>query len=215
MKTEYHIEITRKALKDNFSEAALEIIIKANIKQDNLRNTFGHDYIHFDGSAFEEGFQYISEQEKLVSEFLEAENYEQAQMAFGRITHSWQDFYSHSNYVRIWSINNPKQSPKDIIVNDRSIFDYSNFSSGKNYGIIEFFSMVQLFSWFILPFMPADSHAKMNLDSPSSGPLFDFAYWAALYATQAAYESLISKLLSYGINLDIITVFTGKNKAKV
>ncbi len=55
MKSKYHIEMTRDALKGAFSEKALQTISRANIWQDRPRNQFGRDYIHFDGSAFEVG----------------------------------------------------------------------------------------------------------------------------------------------------------------
>ncbi len=212
MITRYHVEITKKALGEIFSKEVLKTIIYANVKQDRLENTFGHDYIHFDGSSFQDGFKYILDQEQQVADNLKIGAYKKAQMAFGRITHSWQDLYSHSNYVNLWSQENPDHLPEGIIVNDQKFFAHPDFTSGKNYGVIEFIAMVPLLTWFVSPFMPADSHAKMNLDSPASGPMFSYAYWAAFYATRIAYEQLISKLLSLGMSPEVILFFNEKTK---
>lgn len=194
MNTKYHIEITRKALESHFSNQALERIITANIRQDRVAYMLGHDHIHFDGSAFNAGFRYIADQEKLLLDHLALSDYNQAQEAFGRVIHSWQDLYSHSNYVQLWLQTHPHQPPEKIVANNPDIINHPSFASGKNYGLIEFLSMVPVLSSLIKPRMPSDSHAIMNLDSPSSGPNFYFAYWAAYKATQAAYENLMEKL---------------------
>ena len=194
MNTKIHIELTRKALESQFSNKALERIITANIRQDRVAYMLGHDHIHFDGSSFNAGFHYITDQEKMLFEHLTQKNFPQAQDAFGRIIHSWQDLYSHSNYVQIWRKTHANQPPDAIIPNNPDIFNHPNFASGKNYGLIEFLAMVPVLSSLIIPRMPSDSHAKMNLDSPASGPNFYFAYWAAYKATEAAYENVIEKL---------------------
>jgi hypothetical protein len=194
METKYHIEITQKALESHFSNQALERIIKANIRQDRVAYMLGHDHIHFDGSSFNAGFRYIEDQEKLLLGHLALTEYHQAQEAFGRMLHSWQDLYSHSNYVQLWRQTHTHQPPETIVANNPNIINHPNFVSGKNYGLIEFLAMVPVLSSLINPRMPSDSHAKMNLDSPASGPNFYFAYWAAYNATQAAFENLIEKL---------------------
>jgi hypothetical protein len=194
MNTKFHIEITRKALNIHFSSQALERIVTANTRQDRVAYMLGHDHIHFDGSTFNAGFRYISDQEKMLFEYLALNKYHQAQEAFGRITHSWQDLYSHSNYVQLWRQKHADLPPEAIIPNNPDILNHPNFASGKNYGLIEFLAMVPVLSSLIKPRMPSDSHAKMNLDSPASGPNFWFAYWAAYKATLAAYENLIEKV---------------------
>jgi hypothetical protein len=194
MNTKYHTEITHKALESHFSNQALERIITANIRQDRVAYMLGHDHIHFDGSAFSAGFRYIADQEKMLLEYLALAKYHQAQEAFGRMIHSWQDLYSHSNYVQLWLETHPHQPPETIVPNNTDIINHPNFASGKNYGLIEFLAMVPILSSLIIPRMPSDSHAKMNLDSPSSGPNFPYAYFAAYKATQAAFENLIGKI---------------------
>jgi hypothetical protein len=209
MNTNFHIEITRKALESHFSNNAMERIIAGNIRQDRVAYMLGHDYIHFDGSSFNAGFRYIADQEKILLEHLSLKRYDQAQEAFGRIIHSWQDLYSHSNYVQLWQQSHAHQPPEAIIPNNPDIINHPNFASGKNYGLIEFLAMIPVISSLIIPRMPSDSHAKMNLDSPAAGPNFWFAYWAAYKATQAAYEHLMEKLKQID-NQNIIIHFKGK-----
>jgi hypothetical protein len=210
METKYHIEITKRALGRYFSTEALETIITANIKQDRLAFMIGHDYIHFDGNSFTEGFRYIASQEAQVLFHLERSQYEQARTAFGCILHSWQDFYSHSNYVDLWLNRHPGVQPEEIVHADPIIFHHPELRSGKNYGVIEFFSMIPILTGLITPFMPADSHAKMNKDSPKAGSGFEYAYWGACKATFAAYENVMRLVHDMGFTETIGIRFTDK-----
>lgn len=194
MQTKYHIEITQKALEGYFSEKALTTIITANIRQDRFEYQLGHDYIHFDGSAFDPGFEYLANQEEMVIRHLKLAEYEPAWEAFGRQLHSWQDFYSHSNYVKLWQRDHRGTSPDEISINDQNILDFSELKSGKNYGLVELLALLPILSKLIKPLMPSDSHAKMNLDSPASGDDFYFAYWAAFKQTEAAYANIVQSL---------------------
>jgi hypothetical protein len=48
----YHREITREALEYKVSQAALGLIIEANLEQDRLPGQVGHPEFHFDDNAF-------------------------------------------------------------------------------------------------------------------------------------------------------------------
>jgi len=133
MKKSYHIAITKESLEDRFADNPLKIIIRANISQDRISNQFGHDYIHFDGSAFSEGFNYIDQQTDLVIQNVGEKKFIQAQKALGRLLHTWQDFYSHSNYVTLWLEKNPDSIPVDIEHDDSKIIEGPELKSGKNY----------------------------------------------------------------------------------
>src|SRR4030095_6091556 len=102
MLQKYHIEILQKALGDIFSAAALTKIIEANVYQDRLTAQIGHDEYHFDNNAFEKSYAYIEEQRALVISSLQASDAAAAWSAFGRLTHTVQDFYAHSNYIDLW-----------------------------------------------------------------------------------------------------------------
>lgn len=56
-------------------------------------------------------------------------------------------------------------------------------------------------SWdtFLHPLLPADTHIRMNLDQPKSGPLFPYAYVAARKRTEEAFKTLTEQItLRYG-----------------
>jgi hypothetical protein len=210
MKTKYHVEITQSVLKNYFSQEILEKIIRANIQQDRVKNQFGHDYIHFDGSAFSEGFSYIKEQKAKLLKSVEDSDYQTARAALGRILHSWQDFYSHSNYVQLWYQKEGRIDVEEIDHKDLDIFNSTELKSGKNYGLIELFALLPGLSRIIKPFMPEDSHAKMNLDSPKSGPFFNYAYAAAKKRTKHVVDALLEEMRYKSIKIELIKAFMGK-----
>ena len=97
-----HAEITRNALAGNFSERALGAIIAANLRQDRLLALIGHDEYHFDSNAFAESYAYLEEQRSLTISSLKSNDLPSAWSAFGRLMHTAQDFYAHSNYIDLW-----------------------------------------------------------------------------------------------------------------
>lgn len=210
MKTQYHIKITKEAVCKYFSNKALREIIIANICQDRIQYQLNHDHIHFDGNAFDTGFEYIAQQEALLQDFIQLNNYSKARKAFGRMTHSWQDFYSHSNYVRLWLEMFGPVTANEIEHNNSEILNHPDLSSGKNYGLIEIAAMIPGISKYIKPFFPPDSHAQINLDSPESGPEFVFAYWAAKKCTEDLLNQTFNRILSQPISLNKLNNFRGQ-----
>jgi hypothetical protein len=212
MKSRYHREITRKALADHFSEEALQTIIKANIGQDKIKYQFGHPYIHFDSNAFEAGFAYISQQEDQLIKNITQERYTPAREALGRILHAWQDFYSHSNYIRLWVKDHPEAQPEEIDPADPYCMDNPDLRSGEVYGLMEFLALLPVLTKIITPLMPDDSHAKMNLDSPDSGDLFSFNKSAAFKRTVMVYERIRARCVEKNINPSKFDRFIGKHR---
>jgi len=215
MKSRYHIEITKRALSNQFSQKALYTIIKANVRQDRIQYQIGHDHIHFDNSSFEKGFSYIQVQKDKLIHAISLDQHDIARDALGKITHSWQDFYSHSNYVRLWLATTCISTPREINHDDVKIMNHPDLKSGKIYGIIEFVAMLPGLSEIITPMMPHDSHAQMNLDSPKSGHMFPFAYWAALKRTKDIYNQLIVELFGLNMNKQTILNFKGQSDQEV
>lgn len=169
-----------------------------------------HDPIHFDGSTFVSGFAYIASQENLLLDAINKQDYQAAQKALGRITHSWQDFYSHSNYVQLWIEKTGETEVSAIVPNDLDIINHSSLASGKNYGLIELLAMIPIISDCLESRIPADSHAKMNLDSPKSGKYFHFAYQVALKKTVGIYQHIMELLETNQVNASKIKGFTDK-----
>jgi hypothetical protein len=186
-----HAEITRQALQDRVSDRALDRIIEANLHQDRLLGQIGHDEYHFDNNAFEKSYAYIEEQRKLVVSSLQAEDIPSAWAAFGRLSHTAQDFYAHSNYIDLWLACQPDgvlPTPSEVDPLDPDLIDTRALRSGKIYLLLEALSFVKLLKPLVLPLLPRDSHAWMNLDSPEQGSSFVFAYQAAVKRTRIEFK---------------------------
>lgn len=197
MHTKYHRLITTEALQSRFSPAALEIIIAANLGQDALRGQIGHDEFHFDSNAFTASQEYIEQNRALARLELERGKAASAQKAFGRLTHTAQDFYAHSNYIPRWLARFPDNDwppPEEIDPFDGSLLDGPGLRSGKLYYPLEALSFVPLLKKIVLPLLPRDSYAWMNLDTPEQGPKFPYAIAAAIKRTRYEYEETIRGL---------------------
>ena len=196
MYPKYHAEITRLALQDHFSDAAMKKIIAANLYQDRLTAQIGHDEYHFDNNAFEKGYAYIEEQRALVMKSLQSNDVARAWSSFGRLTHSVQDFYAHSNYVDLWLSRQNGASPTATEIDpvDPALIDHPSLHSGKVYLPLEPLSFFKLLQPLVMPLLPRDSHAWMNLDSPEQGPQFDFALHAAVKRTRIEFEKTTTGL---------------------
>jgi hypothetical protein len=186
MREEYHRAITAQALCGLFSEVALEAVVFSNLHQDRLRGQIGHPEFHFDDNAFERSRAYMEANRLQVLPALEQGRPVLAWHAFGRLTHAAQDFYAHSNYVTLWLEQYPEGAwpiPEDIDPLDEKILA-SPLRSGKIYWPLDPLSWVPALKRFILPFLPDDSHAWMNLDAPERGLKFAYGFAAAVKRTR-------------------------------
>jgi hypothetical protein len=192
-----HEEMTREALGANFSPRALEIIIAANRKQDALPGQIGHDEYHFDNNAIDEGHRYIQQQRGFVIAALLSPGVLSAWIAFGRLIHTTQDFYAHTNYVSMWldQYNGTPSAPPEVDPVQKDLIESPKMYSGKIYIPMDLLYFVPLFRKFSLTLLPHDSHGKMNLDSPKQGSLFEYARAAAVKRTQYEFE-ILEKILT-------------------
>ena len=191
MLTEYHIEIMLSALGDRLSPRAISTIIYANARQDRLAGLFGHDEYHFDNNAFEKTYAYIEEQRALTVSALQKNDTLSAWSAFGRMTHTLQDFYAHSNYITLWLARFDGQTPppsSEVDPVDLTLIQSPDLHSGKVYYPFELLYFMRSTRAFSLRYLPKDSHAWMNLDSPEQGFKFDYAMQAAIKRTVIEYE---------------------------
>jgi hypothetical protein len=193
MLTQYHIEIMLNALGDRFSPRAMSAIIHANVNQDRLSGQFGHDEFHFDNNAFEKAYAYIEEQRALAISSLHKNDALSAWSAFGRLTHTLQDFYAHSNYITLWLARFdghalPASSEVDPV--DLTLIQHPDLRSGKVYLPFEILYFMRSTKEFSLRFLPKDSHAWMNLDTPEQGFKFDYAMQAAIKRTVIEFEKM-------------------------
>ena len=197
-----------QALGDTFSGEALQKIIEANISQDRLAGQIGHAEFHFDNNAFEKSHAYIEAQRALVIASLQARDDPSAWSAFGRLTHTAQDFYAHSNYIDLWLSCQPDgavPTTSEVDPVDEDLIHSRALRSGKIYYPLEIFSFIKFLKPLVLPLLPRDSHAWMNLDSPAQGPHFLFAFQAAVKRTRLEFEKTTA-----GLAEDLLKAFTGR-----
>ena len=197
MLKQIHVEITREALNGRFSPRALAVISAANSRQDTLRGQIGHNEYHFDNNALEASYRYINEQRGFILASLLMPNSSSAWPAFGRLIHTAQDFYAHTNYVFLW-LSRYKDStpppPSEIDPVQKSLIHSPALHSGKLYYPLEILCFIPAFRKLAMPILPRDSHASMNLDSPEHNPQFEYARVAAVKRTQHEF-GILEKLL--------------------
>ncbi len=205
MLLKYHAELLRQALSAQVSPLALQAFTAANLGQDSLPNQVGHDELHFDNNAFAQGRLYIEDQRARIAPSLLQGQPALAWQAFGRLSHTAQDFYAHSNYISLWVEAHPGAVPSEVEPLDASLLESPALHSGKLYYPRELLYFIPPLRKFILPRLPADSHARMNLDSPAQGPLFEYAFAAALKRTRLEFEQV--RLL---LPLELFALFTDR-----
>ena len=191
MLTQYHIEIMLASLSNRFSARAMSTITHANINQDRITGQFGHDEFHFDNNAFEKSYAYIEEQRSLVVSSLRSGDADAAWKAFGRMTHTAQDFYAHSNYITLWLDRFEGQTAPpspEVDPMDPDLINSPDLHSGKVYFPFELLYFFRATKAFSLRILPKDSHAWMNLDTPEQGIKFDYAMQAAIKRTVIEFE---------------------------
>ncbi len=208
MQPKYHRLLTRTALEDSFSPPALEAIVKSNLGQDRVSGQIGHPEFHFDDNAFSQGRAYIEEQRRIIQEALRQPTGSQtAWLAFGRLTHAAQDFYAHSSYAALWLARYPAGQappPKSVEPLEPTLLEDPRLRSGRLY-LVELLSYVSFLAPLVRPLIPRDAHYWMNLDHPGRGPLFPYAYAAALKRTVVEFQSIAAVLDPRELSL-----FTGR-----
>ncbi len=201
----YHLEILQKSLGEKISPRALVSIGAANIAQDAIRGQFGHDEYHFDNNAFDASYAYIEENRAQIQPALAQGDVERAWAAFGRLSHTAHDFYAHSNYLRLWMAQFDGNAPpvREVDHANPTFLQHPELRSGKLYYPLELLSYIPALKKYILPLLPKDSHAHMNLDSPEQGVLFDYAIAAAVKRTDDEFNAIKALL-----NADELSLFT-------
>jgi len=179
------------ALGGRVSPRAMSAITYANINQDRLTGLFGHDEFHCDNNAFERAYAYVEAQCALTIASLQKGDALSAWSAFGRMLHTLQDFYAHSNYITLWLSRfngQPHPAPSEVDPLDPGLINSPDLRSGKTYYPLELLYFWRPARNFSLEWLPRDSHAWMNLDSPEQGFKFDYAMQAAIKRTVIEFE---------------------------
>ncbi len=192
-----HVQMMHLALEGLVSARALRRMIDANIQVDAIWNQFGRHELHFDDSAFDKANAYLADQRGRIRPALEAGRAEAAWEAFGRLTHTAQDFYSHTNYVDLWTACQPDgmvPPASQIDPLDDTLVNSPALRSGKPYLPLGLLSFLPIVSGWLDPHMPADSHARMHLDSAARGPMFEYAFHAGVKRTRVEYDAISTSL---------------------
>ncbi len=194
MEARYHRSMCQQALVAHFSPRALDTIIVANLRQDGIfTGLLGHPEYHFD-DHLAPGWAYIEKQRAIALSTLQAEEPASvAWQAFGRLLHAAQDFYSHSNYVRLWAARYPDgQLPPADQINglDQALLDSPELFAARVYFPLEAITYFKAMRPLARRLLPADSHAAVNLDEPERGPLFPYAIAAAQQQSVYQFEQL-------------------------
>ncbi len=204
MLLEYHAIITRDAIGKFFGETALREIIAANFKQDSLANLIGKPYLHFDNDKIAESLAYIDRQ---ITRLTDARGDDAVIQnvqwdAFGRLCHTAQDFYAHSNYVDLWLAENgglENTSPAEIDGLDEKLLSHPNLRTGSFYllrDIVYYIPGVRTIARKI--HIPIFSHEAMHLDDPTRGAKFAYAMTAAIQRTRFEYRRAVDALSARG-----------------
>lgn len=201
-----HVQITRAAVEGLFSETALRAILEANVRVDAPWNQLGHDELHFDNNAFDASYVFLERQRGMIEPALRTGEPKKAWRAFGRLVHTAQDFYAHSNYVDLWLACQPNgmvPAPGEIDPSDDSLVASPSLRSGKSYAPFGLLALVPGLDHLVAPLLPADSHAHMNLDSAKSGPQFEYAFQAAIKRTRQEFHEVVRPMRG-----ELVALFT-------
>jgi len=191
----FHAQVTTAALSRFFSSRPLRAIIRANLAQDSRGNLLRHPEIHFDNCLFEAGLSHI---ERLRGEVAAERDTAAMWRAFGALTHTAQDFYSHSNYCQLWIEAHGgygRLTSEEIDALDPAFLNHAALLSGYAYLPRDLLYLLPGQSIIQRLFPPRpDSHAAMHLDNPSRGPAFQFSLVAAGKRTLHEYRSTCEQL---------------------
>ena len=164
MKVAIHEEILRTALAGLLANQVMETVISANIHQDDIKYQVGHDHFHYDSDSFDTADAFCAALRSQVQENLGAGDLEAARVAFGKLTHTVQDFYAHSNYVELWQRKFPNLRQEEIDPQDDEIIRSGRLRSGRLYYPLEAITFIPGIPSWVIQMFPQDSHARMNKD---------------------------------------------------
>jgi len=192
--------MTEAAIGQYLVTSDLDVVIRANLDQDSLRNIF-NPIVHFDDSRLVESQQYIAAQRRLAVDRLLAGDRAAALCALGRLLHTRQDFYAHSNWAALWV---ERQGGLEAAIPEEiEICLDPTAEAGIMSGRASFFwyfacRLPLIGKWLERSVAPRDSHEVMNLDYPGRGPLFAFALQAATRHSRQEMEALLVDLATRG-----------------
>jgi hypothetical protein len=193
----YHTDITRQAIGAKVGPRALKVILRTNLGQDNLVHQVGRDYFHFDNNQIQASYAYIETQRLAVFSSLSRGDAHAAWRAFGRMIHTVQDFYSHSDYIPRWLSRFNGETPPppgEIDPVLAEILEDPGLHTGMINPLLEALAFLPPLRKFVLPHLPVNAHAHINHDGPHISAQFDYVFAASVKRTRLEFEKTISRL---------------------
>lgn len=198
MLPEFHRQITHNALSPYFGEPELEEVIAGNLAQDHVSGQIGHPEFHFDDSEFERTYAYLAGLKgNVITGIRTGSGFETCRADLGRFMHASQDYYAHSNYVRLWAQKHqitPETWNGEIDFLDDGIINSHELISGHFYTPWEMITFIPYIGYLFIPLFPKDSHAALNIDAPKKNAWFPMACKAANLRTRYEAGQIFSLL---------------------
>ncbi len=195
----YHAQATRQILGNVFDTRALRQIIAANVWQDSLQGLFGADpHRHFCDPHLARSWAYVEEEHARIVDLVgQPDAGTRQRAAFGRLLHTVQDFYAHTNYVDLWLAR--MGWSRDIDGLDAELVVSPELRVGEWVFWRDSLYYIPLVGSLLRRvWLPAGSHEAMNLDSPAQGPRFALALEAARQRTLVEYRRVVAAIAAAG-----------------
>lgn len=194
MNEEYHRQVTAEALGDQLNHEELEIVIQANVGQDRVWNWLTTPERHYDGRFVAKAEVYMAEERAHAIEAFRSGNRVAALQAMGRLLHTRQDFYSHSNWMKYCADNVDTWDEMDPAICPDPLAIAGIYGARAPFLIHALYLVPVLGSLIKRVYLPADFHEAMHLDDPSRGPLFAPSLVAARKHTRLEWDRVMSTL---------------------
>ena len=204
MYARYHVDLTCSVLEPFFPAQRLQEVVHANLAQDSVVNLFGSKpYLHFCDNLVSESLAYIDSEHARIQALVQADGaFAEQRAALGRLLHTVQDFYAHSNYVDLWLQYHGGRhqiKPEQVDALDEEVLAHPDLLTGSwvfwrdiVYYIPGVANLVRRF------YIPPNSHESMHLDSPDRGPLFAYALACARQRTAHEYHRALASIYAVG-----------------
>lgn len=200
MRAEYHAAITRTVLGRFFSLEPLEEIVAANLGQDSLLSLLGNaPYRHFCDRELQRSVAYIEdEHQKIRAHAGGQQDVHEQRAALGRLLHTVQDFYAHSNYIELWLRHKggvAAVSADSIDGLDPELMGHPELHVGDWVVWRDLIYYVPVVGRAMRNLWLAPrSHEAMHLDAPDRGPGFVLALATARQRTTCEYQRALETI---------------------
>lgn len=204
MLSQYHVEITNRSIGSFFSPAALREIVGANVGQDSLRSLFGAEpHRHVCDCTLTQSLTYVDGEHARIADLSQApDGVREQRAAFGRLLHTVQDFYAHTNYVALWLAETGGAERIDTAAIkglDPQILAHPSLRIAQWVAWRDPFYYLPLVGNVMRRFwLPEESHEAIHLDSPDRGSLFPLALRVACQHTLVEYWRAVKAIGEHG-----------------